>query len=41
MDIQNTETDGNDRPIYPLKLIETKIIINPFNDITVRNRTSN
>merc|ERR1712167_228159 len=33
---ENLEIGENDRPVYPPKIIATKIITNPFNDIKIR-----
>ena len=36
LQIENLEIGENDRPVYPPKIISTKIITNPFNDIKIR-----
>ncbi|EGR28537.1 peptidyl-prolyl cis-trans cyclophilin-type family protein, putative [Ichthyophthirius multifiliis] len=36
MNLQELQTDKNDRPINPPKIIKTKVVVNPFQDITVR-----
>lgn len=41
LEMQKVETDSNDRPIQDIQIIQTKVIINPFNDILVRNNTIN
>lgn len=41
--LQDCETDGDDRPLYPPKINKTKILSNPFDDIeprTVKNEKS-
>ncbi|EDV23155.1 uncharacterized protein TRIADDRAFT_27830 [Trichoplax adhaerens] len=34
--IAEVETDGNDRPLYPPKIIKTEVLANPFDDIVPR-----
>jgi len=39
MNMQNLDTDKQDRPLNPPKIISTKVLINPFDDIFVRHET--
>ena len=36
LNMNKLDTDLNDRPIYPPKLIKTLVVINPFDDIAPR-----
>lgn len=38
LEIQKVETDGCDRPIQDVYIIETRVVVNPFNDVLVRNQ---
>jgi len=37
LEIQKIETDSNDRPVQDIYILDTKVVVNPFNDILVRN----
>ena len=37
LEMQKIDTDGNDRPVTPPTIIDTRIIINPFEDLYVRD----
>jgi hypothetical protein len=37
LEMQKIDTDGNDRPVTPPTIIDTRIIINPFDDLYVRD----
>ncbi len=37
LEMQKIDTDGNDRPVTPPSIIDTRIIINPFDDLFVRD----
>jgi len=37
LEMSNIDTDGNDRPINPPKILSTQVKINPFKDILVRD----
>lgn len=34
--MENCETDGNDKPLYPYKITKTEVLLNPFDDIVPR-----
>jgi peptidyl-prolyl cis-trans isomerase SDCCAG10 len=40
LQIENLEIGEDDRPVYPPKIVSTKIITNPFDDIKIRKNTS-
>ncbi len=40
MAISKVDTDIDDKPIEEVKVLDTKVIINPFDDIIVRNNNS-
>lgn len=37
MQLQELDTDKNDRPLNPPKILKTTVIENPFSDIIVRS----
>ncbi|XP_060077332.1 spliceosome-associated protein CWC27 homolog [Ylistrum balloti] len=37
--LQEVDVDSNDRPTYPLKIKNTKVLSNPFDDIVPRQKT--
>jgi len=39
MNMQNLDTDKQDRPLNPPRIISTRVLINPFDDIFVRHAT--
>ncbi len=39
MSMQGLDTDSDDRPVNPPKIISTKVIVNPFEDIAIRDAT--
>ena len=39
LEMQKVETDSSDRPIQDIYITETRVLINPFEDILVRNRS--
>lgn len=40
LSMQAEETDSEDRPLIPPKILKTKVIINPFDDIKPRNSSN-
>ena len=39
MSMQGLDTDSEDRPVNPPKIISSKVIVNPFEDIAIRDVT--
>ncbi len=39
MSMQGLDTDSDDRPVIPPKIISTRVIVNPFEDIALRDAT--
>jgi hypothetical protein len=37
--IQSLDTDSEDRPVNPPKILSARIIVNPFEDIALRDAT--
>jgi peptidyl-prolyl cis-trans isomerase SDCCAG10 len=37
LNMANLDTDANDRPVYPPKIISANVAINPFEDIMPRS----
>lgn len=39
--MEHLDTDGEDRPLSPPKILSSKVLINPFDDIIQRNKVQN